>query len=265
MADIPTLTNSDIENVDYAVYNWLNDYMNIHCNTNDGFNKVPVLWTSAERSFQIKNNKEIRDEKGALIPPLITIERTGIVKSGEAKGGFFNSLPNANERYIAEKITDTKKTSQYANNHSLLRHLKYNVGDKGLNNKNDKVLYRFKQVIIPVRVQFDYKISFVSQFQQQMNEMVQPLLTKNGSTKFFSINHENHTFEAFLDQTISQSDNVNNLESEERRYNSSINLKVYGHIVGENVNQDRPYVKIRENIVEVKVPRERIMTSWDEE
>ncbi len=265
MADVPTLSKSDIENVDFAVYNWLNESINIYCNTNEGFKKVPVLWTSAERAFQIKNDKEIRDERGALVPPMITIERTGITKSNEARGGFFNSLPNNNETYIVEKVMDHKKTSQYANNDSLLNHVKYNIGDKGLNNKHTRNLYRFKQVIIPVRMQFDYKIYFVSQFQQQMNEMVQPLLTKNGSTKFFSINYENHTFEAFLDQTISQSDNVNNLESEERKYNSSVTLKVFGHVIGEGVNQDRPYVKVIENIVEVKVPRERVLTSWDEE
>lgn len=258
------LTNTDIETVDYATFSWLNDSMNIYCNTNDGFVKVPVIWASAERSFQIKNNKEIRDEKGSLIPPLVTIERTAITKSNEARSGFFTSIPGALERYTTTKVLNQKRTSEYANNDSLRGHLQYNLGTKGFPVKNKEV-YQFKQVIIPVRVQFDYKISFVSQFQQQMNEMVQPFLTKNGSQKYFKLNYENHNFEAFLDQSFTQNDNISNLDSEERRYNTSITLKVFGHLVGDGVNQNKPYVKTVENAVEIKLQRERIIFNPEEE
>ena len=47
---------SSIETVDGAVYDYL-DGLNIFCNTSDGWSKIPIIWSSAERSYQIKNNK----------------------------------------------------------------------------------------------------------------------------------------------------------------------------------------------------------------
>ena len=44
---------STIETIDYAMYDWLNESMDLHTTTNKGWKKVPIIWTSAERSFQI--------------------------------------------------------------------------------------------------------------------------------------------------------------------------------------------------------------------
>jgi len=61
---------STIETVDTALYNYVNDKINVSSQTNEGFKKVPVLWTGAERAFQIKSNPDIRDDNGKLIFPL---------------------------------------------------------------------------------------------------------------------------------------------------------------------------------------------------
>ena len=42
--------------------------------TNKGFVKVPVIWVGAERSYQIKNDGDIRDGVGRLKLPIITLE-----------------------------------------------------------------------------------------------------------------------------------------------------------------------------------------------
>ena len=41
---------STIENVDLAIYNWLNQKMDLYTETNRGWNKVPVIWINGERS-----------------------------------------------------------------------------------------------------------------------------------------------------------------------------------------------------------------------
>jgi len=51
---------STLEDVDTAFFNYLNDDLNIFCDTNEGFHKVPVLFATAERSFQIKDNPSAR-------------------------------------------------------------------------------------------------------------------------------------------------------------------------------------------------------------
>ena len=54
-----------IETIDFAIYNLINDGFDLHTNTNNGFIKVPVLWSQPERFFDsktkdIRNNIEIR-------------------------------------------------------------------------------------------------------------------------------------------------------------------------------------------------------------
>ena len=51
---------STLENIDRALFEYIDSEFDISCDTNKGFKKAPVVWLSAERAFQIKNNKEIQ-------------------------------------------------------------------------------------------------------------------------------------------------------------------------------------------------------------
>ena len=51
------LEPSTIETIDTAVYNWINSYYDIYTNNQDGLKKVPVIWLSAERAYQLKSDK----------------------------------------------------------------------------------------------------------------------------------------------------------------------------------------------------------------
>ena len=75
------LYSSTIEDIDRAVLNFIDERLNISVDTNEGFKKVPVLWVTAERAFQIKHNKDLRDKEETLILPLITIDRKNIEKN----------------------------------------------------------------------------------------------------------------------------------------------------------------------------------------
>ena len=83
---VTVLEPSNLETIDEAVYNWVNEELNIFANTNRGWAKVPVIWVSAERAVQSKANKSLRDKEGALIFPIITIERTDVEKDLSFKG-----------------------------------------------------------------------------------------------------------------------------------------------------------------------------------
>ena len=87
---------STIENIDSALTDYIHN-LNIFATTNKGWAKVPVVWTSAERNFQIKDNKDLRDSSGALIKPVITIERTAINKDLTRKGKISAAVPNATD------------------------------------------------------------------------------------------------------------------------------------------------------------------------
>ena len=82
------ITPSTLETIDTAFYNFLNDRLALSTDTLTGFRKVPVIWVSAERAHQIKNNPELRDDRGELIYPLMTIYRQSVQKDPTFKGSF---------------------------------------------------------------------------------------------------------------------------------------------------------------------------------
>ena len=46
---------------------------------------------------------------------------------------------------------------------------------------------------------------------------------------------------------------------EERKYQTKITIDVLGYVIGEGDNQKNPKIVIRENAVEVKIPREHVI------
>ena len=95
LKEIPFMP-STLETVDFAIYHWLRDDLNLFTNTQEGFEKVPVIWASAERAFQVKRNNDFRDQDGTLVLPLITIERTNVVKDPTRKGKAWGNIPGRN-------------------------------------------------------------------------------------------------------------------------------------------------------------------------
>ena len=109
---------SKIETIDGAFLNYV-EGLNIHCTTINGWEKIPVIWASAERAYQIKNNKEIRDKNGSLIPPIISIERTTTTKSPEEKGSYWANVSPKDDRIAITRILNQDKTANFANADAL--------------------------------------------------------------------------------------------------------------------------------------------------
>jgi hypothetical protein len=248
------LSDSTIETVDTAFYKFVDEQLNLSCTTSDGFKKVPVIWAFAERAYQIKNNKEIRDKYGALITPVISIERSTINKDVNKKGIFQGNLSPYNDRnFIGAKLRQDK-TSKFANADTLKSKKQINfITSK----QNTKKVYDFYAIPVPVYITIEYKVSILTSYQQQMNELIQPLITKTGALNYFIISHESHRFECFIDSDFSQA-NKGNLDENERKYVTDIKIKVLGHLIGDGVNQDRKEVEKIQNAVEIKFPKENL-------
>jgi len=271
---------STIETIDFAVFEWLNEKMNIHSTTNEGWRKVPVIWTSAERAHQIKNDQDIRDSSGMLKYPIITLERTTINKDPQKKGSVPANIRDINDEKggtitIARRIQQDKTSNfQNADLNKLLganqnikrgnsRTLQNKAGlyelrdQRSLSNK--KVVYETVTIPIPVHVTVMYNIFIKTEYVQQMNEIITPFFTKNGNTRSIILNKDNHRFEAFMNGDFTQENNYSSLNEERKVYGSKISLEVLGKLIGSDVNQDRPKIVIRENAVEFKFPRESVV------
>ena len=85
---VEILEPSTIETIDLGIFKYVNETLDLHTTTNEGFKKVPAIWLGTERLFQVKNNKEIRDSVGKIKLPIITVNRDSIAKDPNFKGSF---------------------------------------------------------------------------------------------------------------------------------------------------------------------------------
>lgn len=259
--NLDLLNVSTIENVDFAIYDWLDKELNLSCNTKDGFKKTPVVWVTPERAYQIKQNKEFRDINGTINPPLMTLERTNILKDVKNNGTYYTNLPPKDNRHIISKRINQKKTSEFANADYKKQ---YGLVQFARPKKNEKIVYEFKSMLLPIYATFTYNINVFTQFQQQMNELLQPFLSKTGSTRYFIVERDGYKYECFIEGNIETRNNIANMEEEERRYISNISLKVLANLISDGVNQEDSIIKTFENAVELKIPRESLILAKEE-
>ena len=270
-----TIQPSTIENIDFAMFEYIDEQLNLFTDTNKGFKKTPVTWISSERAHQVKNKRELRDSNGSLILPIITVERTDITKDPARKGIFQANIPPIND-YRGGSITINKrinqdKTANFANADALRR---MNVNDASGGSRHDrrgqinfpnpeqnKIVYQTMSIPLPVYIDVEYKITLRTEYQQQMNQLVTPFITKTGAINSFLLKKNEHRYEAFIQESFSQDNNVSSLDEAERMYQTSVTIKVLGYLIGEDKNQEKPKVVIRENAVQIRMPRERVITA----
>ena len=249
---------SSIENVDKAMLNYLKD-LALNTTTKDGFKEAPVIWVSPERSLSSKREESFRDKDGTLILPIISLERTDLVKDPSRKGTVWaNIIPKKDERggtiQISRRIKQDK-TANFANRDAMRRRGQLNF--PGMNNK--KIVYESISIPLPIYVELTYKVTLRTEFQQQMNELVTPFITTPGAVNYILITSEGHRYEGFIQQNFSQNHNFSSFTSEERKLETSLEIKVLAYLIGEGKNQKQPKYAIRENAVEIKIPRERLV------
>jgi hypothetical protein len=265
---------STIETIDYSVYDFVDKELDIFCTTNKGFKKVPIVWQASERAFQIKNDKNLRDDNGTLIFPMISIARTSFEKSLSDKGVFYGNVYPINDAKggsitIARRINQNK-TGNFLNADTYKKKNKIvgNQGNPGSQQINfpdrrkaneKKIVYETLTIPTPAYVNVNYTISIRTEYQQQINEIVQPFVTVTNGINYLVFKRDGHSYEAFVQSDFASTNDITELGAESRIYQTEINIRVLGYLVGGGKNEKRPNVVVRENAVDIKTPRERVM------
>ena len=253
---------STIESMDSAMVSWLKNDLHLSAHTNEGFTRVPVLWQAPERAYQIKNEKSLRDDAGALKLPLVSIERTAITKDPQKKGSFQAHLYSTKHNGRSGRLVIAKRIVQdKTNNFAVAAGTREQTGgtkQRYYPRINKKIVIQTLSVPIPVYINIDYKIVIKSEYQQQMNTLVEPFMARTGQINAFVMKRNGHLYEAFIDQTFAQTNNVSNLAEEMRMFSTEITIKVLGYLIGEGPNDDRPIVRVEENTVELSFPQESV-------
>ena len=253
-----TFMPSTIETIDYALHEWLNEELNIFCTTNDGWKKVPIIWSMPERAFQVKENKELRNLDDIFTFPVMSVERASLIKDPTMKGVAWSHIARQNDPKggtltVARRIQQ-EKTANFANKDARRR---FNQSTYPFDNK--KVVYETITMPLPTYVVANYKVTITTEYQQQMNEIFTPFITSTGQINNFFINKDGHRFEGFIQGEFGLENNISNLGEEERKFQTTIDLKILGYLMGANKNDEQPKVTIRESAVEFKFVRERVI------
>tara|TARA_R110002073_G_scaffold111046_6_gene247539 strand:- start:366 stop:1262 length:897 start_codon:yes stop_codon:yes gene_type:complete len=274
MKQIISFEPSTLETIDFAVHDFIDQELNIFCTTNKGFKKVPVIWQATERAFQIKDDKNLRDDNGTLIFPMITISRTGFEKSLTDKGVFYgNTYPIDDAKggsiTIARRIGPNKtanflnadayrKKNDIVGNQGTPGAQQINFPDRRKVNKK-RVVYETLTIPTPAYVSVDYNIKIRTEYQQQVNEIVQPFVTVTNGINYLIFKRDGHSYEAFVQSDFASTNDITELGDESRIYETEIGIRVLGYLIGGGKNEKRPNVVVRENAVDIKAPRERVM------
>jgi hypothetical protein len=254
------------------MHHHIDDKWNLHATTNKGWKKTPVVWVGAERAYQVKHDKEMRDSAGMLKLPMITIERTSVEKDPTRRGmAPANILPvndiqggsitiarrikqdqtgknaNASSARKAGTLADANIGSGDLNSRALTRPGLHNMFDVGPGTKSDRTIYETISIPMPAYIVVGYKIQIHTEYQQQMNDLLTPFISKTGNARIFLIEQDGHRYEAFIENSYSLENNIATLEEEDRSFKSTIEIKVEGYLIGDGPNATRPKIIKRQS------------------
>lgn len=258
--DLP-LESSTIETVDGAVYDWLSG-LKLSTTTNKGFVQTPIIWSTSERVHQYKSRRELRDRLGALVLPIIILERTGIVKDLSRKGIYMAALPGESgfDPRGGSIVVDTQiqedKSANFQN-----AYVKQKTGGINFPRKNKKTVYKITSVPLPIYIEANYSIILWTEYQQQMNDLSQPFMTLPGGVNLINVQKNGHRFEIFVQQDFAQTNDTITTEHSARKLETKVSLKVLGYLVGGGVNDEKPKKSVRESAVDVRISNERVLVN----
>ena len=265
LVDEEFLMPSTIETIDYAVFDWLNEDLNIFATTNKGWKKTPIVWSSPERA-KFRDDKEARDKDGVLILPVVSIERQNISKEISKRGRFYSPVhqnPGLQDGvYVVSRRINQEKTSNFATKDAFKNRRANGDADRNKPRENKKIVYETISVPIPTYIEISYNITVQAEYQQQMNEMLSSFIASRrpGPDNYFKVKRDGYEYESFFDPSYNVTNNISNLQEEERTYQTNMTLNVLGYIFAPDENGNGPKITKRENAVEFKISRERVVT-----
>lgn len=214
-----------LETVDQALYDYFDKKIVPTVDTERGRKKVSVIFATGERWALIRDNKGLRDENGTLILPLISIRRTDIEKTS----GMSSMPQEFSHITIAKNLHE--KTGNIQN---LIKTRKLN----GFPQAKRPPVFEYTSIPMPKFATLFYEITIWTQFQAQMNEVLEKIFYSDDYLESFTIPVEydtetkkgkGHYFTGFKNSNVTPESNVVEFSDQERiiKYTYSIKIPAY--------------------------------------
>lgn len=201
-----------IEDIDEAVFYYLENIIKPTISQNGESLPVPVIYASPEKWKSYQKDGYYRDAKGDMMAPLIAFKKENISRN--------RMLSNKLDANVPHNYNVTYKKYSQRNSYD-----NFNV----LNNrKPEEQIYA---IVIPDYVTVNYKFVVFTYYTDQLNKIVESI---NYAADSYWGNPERFKFQAMIDSFGFQSE-LN--ETNERIVRSTFDIKLHGYIVPNNIQK----------------------------
>jgi len=123
---------------------------------------IPVMYANGEKWAQVQARGYMRDRKGKIMTPVISIRRTSITERDQLKKLDVNKNPEGNALVLQNKFTTINRYDRF----SVIR--------------GDKRAKEFYVTAIPEFVDVSYELLLWCEYTEQMNSVVEQIMPTGG-------------------------------------------------------------------------------------
>jgi len=160
--DIIKTPKVTIEDVDWALMSFIRDTIKPQITENGQMIDVPIMYANGEKWAQVQARGYMRDRKGKLMTPLISIRRGTITERDSLKSLGVNNNPAGNDFIYRNKHTINNQYDRF----SIIQ--------------GTKPSREYYAAPVPEFVDVAYELLLWTEYTDQMNSLVEQIMPTNG-------------------------------------------------------------------------------------
>ena len=160
--DIVKTPKVTIEDVDFAIISFIRDVIKPQVVENGQTIDVPVMYANGEKWAQVQKRGFMRDRKGKIMTPVISIRRGSITERDSLKKLDVNNNPSGNTMVLQNKHTMSNRYDKF----SILN--------------NTKPTNEYYITSVPEFVDVSYELLLWCEYTEQMNSLIEQIMPTGG-------------------------------------------------------------------------------------
>jgi len=160
--DVIKTPKCTIEDVDWAIMSYIQKVINPQIIENNQTIDVPVMYSNGEKWAQVQARGYMRDRKGKIMTPVISIRRTTITERDMLKKLDVNQNPAGNSLVLQNK------------------HTKINRYDRFSVQQGSKRLNEYYVASVPEFIDVAYELLLWCEYTEQMNSLIEQIMPTGG-------------------------------------------------------------------------------------
>ena len=227
-----------VQDIDEAVFYYLNEEVKPFVYQNGGRLPVPVIYGAPERWKSQQKDGFYRDKGGKIMLPIIVLQRTNLEK----------------DRSVTAKVDSNSP------------HLHYSL-DKGYNQKNSysnfdvlnnrRPVKQSQAIVVGDFVTITYQCSIQTYYMEQLNGLIEAI--EYASDSYWG-DPERHKFRCFVDNLSSTTELT---QGQERLVKSDFNIRLRGQIIPEVMQKDLNSINSINSVSKVTITQETVISIDD--